>query len=56
MQMCSDIDLRTGGELSGSSASHILDVLTDFRTRVRVCAKQHKLKAILEECDRCNFK
>ena len=51
-QVCCSVDLAENGKLSSASPAAILDALTQFRTQVRNCAKTHKLKPVLEECDR----
>ena len=52
LQVCCSVDLAEDGKLSSASPAAILDALTHFRTQVRNCAKSHKLKPVLEECDR----
>ena len=53
LQVCCSGDLAQDGKLCSASPAAILDALTLFRTQVRNCAKTHKLKPVLEECDRC---
>ncbi len=52
MQVCGSVDLAEHGKIHSASPAAILDALTHFRTQVRACAKSHKLKQVLEECDR----